>query len=90
MKSRIRKFYLHSKLNFGKYAGKTVAEVIAMDESHYLVWCDDNMPKICFDEEAKKLINKESAQYFKEKADEEDHEYAMDQAESGWDGHKLH
>lgn len=48
---RIRKFYLHSKLNFGKYAGKTVAEVIAMGEGPYLRWCNTKMNKITFAKE---------------------------------------
>jgi hypothetical protein len=48
MRSRIRKFYLHSKLNFGIYSGKTVAEVIAMGEGPYLRWCEAKMRKIAF------------------------------------------
>lgn len=50
-KTRIRKFYLHSKLNFGRYAGKTVAEVIAMGEGPYLRWCNQKMNKITFAKE---------------------------------------
>lgn len=50
-KGRIRKFYLHSKLNFGIYTGKTVAEVIAMGEGPYLRWCDAKMGKIAFADE---------------------------------------
>ncbi len=47
-KPRIRKFYLRSKLNFGRYTGKTVAEVIAMGEGPYLRWCNTKMNKITF------------------------------------------
>jgi len=49
--TRIRKFYLKSKLNFGRYAGKTVAEVIAMGEGPYLRWCNQKMNKITFAKE---------------------------------------
>ncbi len=48
MKNRIRKFYLRSKLNFGRYAGKTVQEVIDMGEGPYLRWCDVRMNRITF------------------------------------------
>lgn len=54
MKSRIRKFYLKSKLNFGKYSGKTVKEVIGIGEGPYLRWCNARMNKITFAPECKK------------------------------------
>lgn len=57
---RIRKFYLRSKLNFGKYYGYTVAQVIAMGETAYLRWCNNNMKKIAFAEECNLGQNKES------------------------------
>ena len=53
---RIRKLYLKSKLNFGKYAGRTVAEVIAIGEGPYLRWCNERMNKITFAPDTKQAL----------------------------------
>ncbi len=83
--NRIRKFYLHSKLNFGKYRGLTVEEVLSKDNGgEYLLFCKSSMKKIEFEEEALKHINMAYAEEQKIYANDE----AMNSVEAGWDGHK--
>ncbi len=83
--ARIRKFYLHSKLNFGKFAGRTVESVLHDDNgASYLLWCNEKMKKICFDENAMKDISRIAA----EQSEDDLHNEAMDDAFGGWDGHK--
>ncbi len=82
---RIRKFYLNSKLNFGKYRGQTVSEVLSKkDGGSYLIFCKNKMPKICFDILALNEINRI---YHEEEKSREFNEI-MDELEAGWEGHK--
>ncbi len=85
MKSRIRKFYIDSKLNFGKYRGETVQQVLDKDGgADYLLFCISKMKKITFDEDALTRIN------LAKQEDEEiyENDVTMDAVEAGWDGHK--
>ncbi len=85
MKSRIRKFYLHSKLNFGKYRGETISDVLSKKNGGmYLMFCQSKMPKICFDALALAEIHKA---YDEERKSLEFNEI-MDDLEAGWEGHK--
>jgi hypothetical protein len=51
------KFYsLETKFTFGKYRGKTISEVIALQLS-YLDWCIINLEHFCFSAEVFEKMN---------------------------------
>ena len=50
-------FKLETKLNFGKYKGETIQEIIDDGNAEYLEWCMDNIEWFELDDNAGKLVD---------------------------------
>jgi len=52
----MKKFGLNDKLTFGKYRGKTIQEVIAIN-SRYMEWVEENVEWLVLGEDVTKALN---------------------------------